>query len=157
MTKSRRWWLTVVLIVLAAVAIEVGVRLARKPRAALLVINGGGTPVRDLVASYAGVRQLVGVVPSGGSTLVRLENGTKDDVTLAFVQEGNPAPGFLVGGEELDQARRDGLRVVVVLKPNEVSRYMEEDVEVDDPSPLIRMIRLGIARLRPDLPTFPNR
>ncbi|WP_165248257.1 hypothetical protein [Paludisphaera soli] len=150
MTGRRKWWWIVGLIVAASLALEVGVRMARGPRSGLIVVNGGDAPVKDLVASYAGVKVLVGEVAPGQSAQVRLENAPSDVVTLAFSQEGNPATGLLLGGDELDQARREGLRIVVVVKPGQLSRYMEDDVSTDEPSPLLRLVRRVMERIRPE-------
>ncbi|AMV37457.1 hypothetical protein [Planctomyces sp. SH-PL62] len=149
MTGRRKFGLTVGLIVISALAIELGVWWLRRPVNAVRVVNGGA-PVRNLIASYAGVETYIGDLPAGGSTEIRLDNRPEDAVTLAFTQEGNAATGVLIGGEELHQARRDGLRMVLVLKPNEISRYLEEDASSDEPSPLLRLVRRVVARIRPE-------
>lgn len=150
MTGRRKFGLTIGLIVLAAIALEVGVWALRRPEHAIRVINGGTTPVRNLVASYAGTDTLIGDLPVGGSTEFRLDNRPEDSVALAFTQVGNASSGVVLGGDELRQAHGDGLRMVLVLKPNEISRYLEEDASNEEPSPLLRLVRRVVARIRPE-------
>ena len=149
MSRSRKWWLAAALVLAALSVLELGYRGGRRPRAAVVLVNGGDSTLRNVAASYAGVVTAVGDLAPGASTVIRLENRRADDVTISFAQEGNPAPGVLIGGEELYQARRDGVRTVLTLKPNEVVRHMEEDAE-GDAGPIIRILR----RIRDVL--FPN-
>lgn len=140
MSLNRKRWTIVVALVLAAVAVEVGVRIGRRPTAGLLLINGGDRPIRNLAAAYGGVQVLVGDIEPGAMRLVRLACGPRDTVTIAFEQVGNAAPGAQLTGTELDQARRDGLRMALTFQQGQVVRFMEADEQVDD-SPLGRIRR----------------
>ena len=51
----------------------------------------------------------------------------KGTLTLSFKQKGNPVSGFLVDDFDARQMQRDGLKMVLEIKPNEVQRYMEDD------------------------------
>lgn len=139
MTNRKRRWV-VGLVALGLIGVELGVRLARRPTAGLVLINGGAEPIEGLVASYAGVHIVVGDVAPGDMKIVRLGVEPKDAVTIAFEQKGNASPGALIAGAELDQARRDGLRMVLTFQPGQVVRFREDDERADD-SPLVRLWR----------------
>jgi hypothetical protein len=141
MTRSRKRWWVAGLVALAFVGVELGARLARRPSTGLVLINGGAETIRGLVVSYSGVRILVGDVAPGEMKLVRPESGRDDAVTIAFEQAGNASPGATISGVELDQARRDGLRMVLTFQPGQVVRYLEEDERVGDAPPLVRLGR----------------
>ena len=141
MTTSRKRWWIVSLVALALVGVELGVRLARRPSAGLVLINGGAESIRELVVSCSGVQVVVGDVAPCDMKLVRLESGPSDAVTIAFEQAGNASPGATIAGAELDQARRDGLRMALTFQPGQVVRYLEDDEHVDDASPPVRLWR----------------
>lgn len=140
MSPRRKRWLSVVLIVLGLMLLEVGVRFMKRPRVGIVLTNEAGATARNIVARYGAIKLPVGELAPGGSTVVRLENGPEEDVTLAFEQEGNPTPGIVVDGPELETARRDGTRMVLILRPNEIVRHMEEDPDADV-SFLMRLFR----------------
>jgi len=152
MSPRQKRWLAILLIVPALIALEVGVRLIRRPRVGIVLMNEAGSTATNVLASYGLVKMPIGDVSPGGATIVRLENGPDEDVTLGFEQLGNPTPGIVVGGAELEQARRDGTRMVLVVKPNEVVRYMEEDPDADV-SFLMRTFRSIRDALTPEEPT----
>ncbi|WP_165068090.1 hypothetical protein [Paludisphaera rhizosphaerae] len=152
MSPRRKRLLAILLIVPALIGLEVGVRLLRRPRVAIVLVNETGSTARNVRAVYGLVKSPLGDVSPGGSSLVRLENGPEEDVTLSFEQTANPVPGIVVGGPELEQARRDGLRMVLTLKPNEVIRYLEEDPDADV-SFLMRLFRQIRDAVMPEEPT----
>lgn len=140
MTPFRKRLLAILLILPALILMEVGVRLTRRPRVAIVLINETGSTASNVQAIYGPVKSPLGDLSPGGATIVRIENGPEEDVTLSFEQTANPVPGIVVGGPELEQARRDGLRMVLTVKPNEVMRYLEEDPDADV-SFLMRLFR----------------
>lgn len=152
MSPRRKRWLAVVLIVPALIAVEVCVRFMRRPRVGIVLTNEAGATALNILAIYGTVKAPVGELAPGGSTVVRLENGPEEDVTLIFEQAGNPSPGIVVSGPELEQARRDGTRMVLTIKPNEIIRYMEEDPDADV-SFLMRLFRRIRDALAPEEPT----
>jgi len=146
MNRRRRRWIVAGLVVLAAAAIELGLRYPRSPSPGVLIVNGGEAPIVGLAAAQAGGTVLGGDLAPGKSALLRLDGGGQD-VAIEYSQEGNAAGGFRIGGEELEAARRDGFRMVFVIKPNDLQRYQEFDQGEDDPSPLVRLFRRALARL----------
>ena len=69
----------------------------------------------------------MGSIPAGESVHVWLSGRRKGTLTLAFKQAGNPTSGFMVDDLIRRSMRRDGLKMVLNVKPNEVEKYMEDD------------------------------
>ena len=116
--------ITVIILILG---IEVAVRFSSVSKTCVEIINKGDSMIENLVVSFAGSQVAVGSLPSGESTHVWLSGSQKGTLTLAFTQLGNPMSGFMVTDFDPRLMRRDGLKMVLQVKPNEVEKYMEDD------------------------------
>jgi hypothetical protein len=87
--------------------------------------------MEDLVVSYAGSQVRVGRLPMGQSTHVWLSAGPKGLLRLDFKQKGNALAGFQVADFDPTQNRRDGFKLVVLVKSNEIQRFLDDDPMAD--------------------------
>jgi hypothetical protein len=133
---SRRTQIVVASVILLIVGTEVAVRLARNYRTGVEIANDGDAPIENLVVSFGGSRVAVGQVAVGESTRVWLSGAEKGSLSLSFNQTANPLSGFLVPDFDPLGMRRDGLRMVLHIKPNEVMKFMDDEVSS---SPLGRL------------------
>ncbi len=125
-------------VALLAVGIEVGVRLSQASRGTVEIVNGGNTTLHNLVVAFGGSRIVIGDLNAGESTHVEIEAGSKNLVTLEFTQDQNPLTGITIDDIETDRMQQEGLNLVLVIKPNEVARYMADGDE-SEPSLLERL------------------
>src|SRR5205807_1910724 len=101
------------------------------PKACVQITNQGDGAIEDLIVSYAGSRVAVGRLPVGQSAQVWLSAGPKGPLRLDFKQKGNALTGFQVPEFDPTQNRRDGFKLVLVIKRNEVERFMDDDPLAD--------------------------
>ena len=85
-------------------------------------------------------RQLRGYAASawaGSPRAKRARSGSaragEGPLKLEFTQKGNPLTGFKVDDFDPTEHRRDGSRLVLVVKSNQVERYVEEDDSMKSP------------------------
>ncbi len=121
-------------VVLLAVGLEVVVWAYRETRGAVEIVNDGDAALQGLVVSFGETRIAVGDVRAGGSARVWLDGGRKRTVTLAFTQADNPLTGFFLDDVDPDQLNAEQLKLVIHVRPNEVTRGLED--EEADPTPL---------------------
>jgi len=133
---SRRARIVLVSVIVLVLGIEVAVRLSGNSRSGLEIANVGDTMLENLVVSFGGSQVGVGNVAPGDSAHVWLSGTEKGMLSLSFTQAGNPMSGFLVQEFDPRGMHRDGLRMVLQIKPNDVARSMEDEVSS---SPLSRL------------------
>jgi hypothetical protein len=124
---SNRVRIFLACLILLFLGIEVAVRLSSVPKMPILVVNKGDTLLENLVVSFAGSQVGVGDLPSGGSSTIWLSGRQKGSLSLSFKQQGNPLQGFQVADFNPGEMRRDGLKMVLQIKSNEVEKYMDDD------------------------------
>ena len=107
--------------------VEVAIRWARVSKTCVEIVNKGEAVIEDLVVSLGGGQVAVGHVPPGATAHAWVSGAGKGTLTLSFKQKGNPISGFMVDDFDPRQMQRDGLKMVLEIKPNEVQRYMEDD------------------------------
>ncbi len=133
---SRSAGIVLISVIVLILGIEVAVRLSGNSRTGVEIANLGDTMLENLVVSFGGSRVGVGNVAPGDSAHVWLSGIEKGTLSLSFTQAGNPLSGFLVPEFDPLSMRRDGLRMVLQIKPNDVRRFMEDEVAS---SPLSRL------------------
>jgi hypothetical protein len=124
---STRARIILISVVILALVVEIAVRFSGGSKTCVQIANKGDTPIESLVVSFPGSEIAVGSVPAGESAHVWLSGRRKGTLTLAFKQAGNPASGFMVDDYDPPIMRRDGLKLVLNVKPNEVEKFMEDD------------------------------
>lgn len=125
---SRRARIVLISVIVLILAIEVAVRLSQNTRSGVEIVNLGEAPIEKLVVSFGDSQVGVGKVAPADSAHVWLSGAGKGNLSLSFTQAGNPQSGFLVTDFDPRTMSRDGLRLVLQIKPNEVERFMEEEL-----------------------------
>ena len=128
---SRRRWIILVSLAVLLLGAEVGVRQWTAPKVCVQITNKGEGAIEDLVVSYAGSQVAAGRLPVGRSTQVWVSAGPKGLLRLDFKQKGNALKGFQIPDIDLAQVRRDGFKLVLVVKSNEIERFMDDDPLAD--------------------------
>lgn len=147
--SRRKWVLLSCAIALLAVVFEVVVWMNHESRGAIEVVNDGDTTLMNLVVSFGQARIAVGDVRAGDSARVWLDGGRKGTVTLAFTQDRNPLTGFLLDDVELGQLTEENLKMVIHVRPNEVTRSIEDGE--DAPTPLAQLWRRFVEQIKSEL------
>jgi hypothetical protein len=125
---SRRAKIVLISVIVLILGIEVAVRLSQNTRSGVEIVNLGDAPIEKLVVAFGGSQVGVDKVAPADSAHVWLSGAEKGTLSLSFTQTGNPQTGFLVPEFDPRSMRRDGLRLVLRIKPNEVERFMEEEL-----------------------------
>ena len=73
------------------------------------------------------------MIAPGGKSKVWFSGAGEGPLNLEFTQKGNPLKGFNVDDFDPIEHRRDGTRLVLVVKSDQVERYVEEDDSVKSP------------------------
>jgi len=125
---KRRLMLLIGAIVLltAAVGLEVAAWRGQDSRAVVMVVNEGDTTIEDLVVGFGEARYPLGNVPVGQSARAWLEGDGKGTVTLSFTQAKNPMSGFLVEDVDVGQMNEEDLKMVLRVQNNLVTRNVED-------------------------------
>jgi len=130
-------------------AVTVGAELAVRQwglsASCVQVVNEGDEPISDLVLSYAGTTLRHGTLPAGQATKVWFSPAGKGPLRLGFIQKGNGLSGFEYAEFDPDAVRGAGNMLVLVVKPNQIDRYMESDDRSGQPQGvmdrIIEMVR----------------
>ena len=135
---SRRWVIILcVLIVTLAAGLEWALRYWGSQTTSALVVNEGTESMYEVFASYADTRISLGTIAPGEKSKVWFSAAGRRALKLEFTQKGNPLSGFKVDDFDPMEHRRDGSRLVLVVKNNQVERYIEEDDSVKSPPRLL--------------------
>jgi hypothetical protein len=126
MTRRTRWTLIVLVIMALLVAAEVMLNLARGPQAMVQIENNGAEPIEDLVLVLGASRAEVLRVAPGAKAKVYLAGQGPRTLRLSFRQRGNALSGFDYPGFDPVQLSRDGFKLVLRVRPNEVERYQDD-------------------------------
>ena len=135
MSKRRVLLLIGALVLLAAaVGLEVAARKSRDSSAVVMVVNEGDTTIEGLVVGFGEARHVLGDDPSGQSARAWLEGSGAGTVSLSFTQAGNPMTGFLVEDVDVGMMNAEDLKLVLRVQNNQVTRNIEDGDAT--PSPL---------------------
>lgn len=124
---SPRARMVLIVLIVLIVGIEVAVRLSRTSRSSVEIANVAEVPIENLVVSFAGSQVGVGNVAAGDTTHVWLSGIEKGTLSISFTQAGNPMSGFQVPDFDPGNMRRDGLKLVLHIKPNEVMKFLDDE------------------------------
>ena len=124
---SRKAWLIAIGLAILLLGIEIGVRSLQSAKSSVQISNLGDTLLENLVVSFAGSQVGVGNLAPGESAQVWLSGTKKGTLGLAFTQKGNPMSGFQIADYDPPILRRDGLRMVLQIRPNEVTKFQDDE------------------------------
>jgi hypothetical protein len=142
---SRRHWILLALVLVVLVGAEVAFRQWVAPKACVQIVNQGDGAMDDLSVSYADTKITAGRLGVGQSTQVWLTAGPKGLLRLDFRQKGNALGGFQVPDFDPNQNIQDGFKLVLVVKTNEVQRFVEDDDSRKDAETLGERIKRWIS------------
>ncbi len=146
MTSRRKWMIVAVSAAVLTIGAELAVRLGGSAGGCVQVVNEGDEPLSDLVLTYAGTTLTHGTLPAGQAAKVWFSPAAKAPLRLAFTQKGNAMSGFEYPDFDPAGIRRDGNMLVLVVRPNQVDRYVETDEHLSQPKGFYdRIIELFIA------------
>jgi hypothetical protein len=143
MTRRRLIILASIVVVLLA-AVEVTLRQWVNQKACVQIINESGEVMDDLIVSYADSKLTAGRLPVGQSTHVWLTIGPKGTLRIDFRQKGNGLGGFQVPDFDPALNLRDGFKLMLVVKNNEIQRFLEDDGSFRAEEELLHRIRRWI-------------
>jgi hypothetical protein len=123
----RRWIIALSLFAVLLVGVELALRRLQSPKACVQVINDGDGTMEDVIIEYNGTTVPVGRLPMGTSTHIWLTAGPKGLLRIDFRQKGNALKGFQVSDFDPMQNLQDAFKLVLVVKTNEIQKYVEDD------------------------------
>ena len=129
---SRRAWIILVGVVVLLLGIEVAVRFAGSSRASVQIVNDGDAVIENLVVSFAGSQVAVGNVSPARSAQAWL-SGAREGNADTLVHPGGKPDVRVPWSPDFDprQMHRDGFKLVLEIRPNEVTKYMDDEDIVD--------------------------
>src|SRR5206468_6321148 len=100
-------------------------------KACVQIVNQGQGKMDDLIVSYADTQVTLGRLGVGQSAHIWLTAGPKGPLRLDFRQEANALSGFQIPDFDPHQNSRDGFKLVLIVKSNEIQRFMDDDARND--------------------------
>jgi hypothetical protein len=139
MSRPKRNLIVAGSLVLLVVAAEVALNLLRPPMARVQIVNEGRSAIEDLQVVYG--RQEAGVarIGPGESAHLTFAGWRRRDLNLKFQQPDNALTGFEVAEFDPPALSRDGMKLVVIVKPNTFERGLEDDAA---PTPRGRIVEV---------------
>jgi hypothetical protein len=125
--NRRKWTIIAAGLVLLAGAAEMTVRPWSATKGCVQIVNQGETAIEDLVLSYAETKVRLGRVGAGQSSQAYFTAGKLGLLNLEFKQKGNPLTGFQVADYDPAANIRDGLKLVLFVKKDQVERSVDDD------------------------------
>jgi hypothetical protein len=129
-----------VVILILAVGLELAFRSGDAGTGCVQVVNEGNEPMEGLFASHAGTSVNLGRLAPGEKSKVWFSATGRRGLKLEFTQKGNPMKGFQVDDFDPAEHRRDGSRLVLVVKNNQVERYVEQDESIKSPPRMLERL-----------------
>jgi hypothetical protein len=122
-----------ILVVILAIGLEWAFREAGAAPGCVVVENDGAQPMEGVVASFADSRVSLGTLAPSAQAKVWFSGTGPGALSFEFTQESNPMKGFKIEEFNPMELRRDGSRLVLVVRSNQVQRYVEEDASIKSP------------------------
>jgi hypothetical protein len=140
MLSRRKAVILGILIVALALALEWTFRFGATSTGCALVENGGAQPIEGLTATYAGSTATLGTLAPGAKAKVWFSGAGRGVLALQFTQRDNPMKGFTIEDFDPAELRSDGARLVLVIKNNQIERYIEEEESLKSPPRLFERL-----------------
>ncbi len=126
LTKRHRGALIVAVIVALVIGSEVALELYYRGEALVVVENLGAEPVEGLTLINGTERVEFGKISAGGQAKIYLAGKGENTLRLEFRQRGNALTNYQLPGFAASQMYREGYKLRVRLRSNEVERFQEE-------------------------------
>jgi hypothetical protein len=137
-----------VAVVLVVVAAEWAGRQWYSSTGCVEIVNQGDGALDDLVVKYGDATITKGRLAVGQSTRVWFTGSGRGALSLDFRQNGNALRGFEIQDFDPAENVRGGFKLVLIVKPNRIERYMDDDPSVSTTSLADRIIEWVRADLR---------
>ncbi len=128
----RRWIIALSVFLALLVGAELTFRRWTSPKACVQIINEGDGPIEDLVVGYDHTQIAVGHVGMRQSTHVWVTAGPKGLLSIDFRQKNNAMKGLQIPDFDPQQNLQDSFKQVIVIKTNEIQRFVEDDESIKD-------------------------
>jgi hypothetical protein len=138
--SRRKWGFLVALVIVLTIGAELAVRPWYSSTGSVRIVNEGPEPIEDLVVSYSSTKVYLGRLEAGSSTKARFTAAGKGSLTLDFKQKGNPLNGFQVADFDPTENRQNGFMLVLIVRTNQVVRFMDDDDPSSSPLNLMNRI-----------------
>jgi hypothetical protein len=139
MPRPKRNLIVAGSLLLLVVTAEVALNLLRPPLARVQIVNEGASAIEDLQVVYGGQEVGVARIGPGESARLTFAGWRSRDLKLRFQQPDNALTGFDVAEFDPPALSRDGMKLVITVKPNTFERGMEDDAA---PSPRGRIVEV---------------
>ena len=126
MSRRTRGTVIGLAIVAGLVIAEVVLHWVRGPEALVEIENMGTDPIGSLVVTLGTSRVALARVDPGATAKVYLGGRGPQTLRLSFRQTGNAMTGYQFSGFDPEQMRRDGFKLVLKVRPNEVVRFQDD-------------------------------
>jgi hypothetical protein len=133
------------ILLLLAGAAEMMVRPWKASKGCVQIVNQGDAGIEDLVLSYSGTKVRVGHVAAGQSSQAWFTAGNLGPLKLEFLQKGNPLTGFQVADYDPASNIRDGVKLVLFVKKDQVERSVDDDDSVKARETVIERVKDWLA------------
>jgi hypothetical protein len=148
--NRRKWIIITVVVVLLAATAEIVIQAWKAPKGCVQIVNQGNASIEDLVLNYFDTKVRIGHLGAGQSTQAYFTARKLGPLTLEFKQQGNPLSGFQVADYDPASNLRDGLKLVLTIKKDQVERAVDDDDTVKARENLIDRLKYW---LLPELKT----
>jgi hypothetical protein len=142
--NRRKWIIVAVVLVVLAGAAEFAVQPWKVPKGCVQIVNQGDAPIEDLVLSYAGTKVVMGRLGTGQSGHAWFTGDKVGPLILDFKQKGNPMSGFQIADFDPGANIRDGLKLVLFVKNDQIQRSVDDDDTVKARENLIERVKLWL-------------
>jgi hypothetical protein len=142
--NRQKWIIVAITLVVLAGAAEFAVQPWKTPKGCVQIVNQGDAPIEDLVLSYAGTKVVVGRVAVGQSSHAWFTGDKLGPLDLDFKQKGNPMTGFQIADFDPASNIRDGLKMVLFVKNDQIQRSVDDDDTVKARENLIERVKLWL-------------
>jgi hypothetical protein len=136
MTSRKKGIILAASVVVLVVGSELAVRRWSSSASCVQIVNEGDEPMDDLVLSYSGTTLRPGLLAAGESTQAWFSPSGPGLLRLGFTQKGNGLKGFELPDFDPSKNHRSGSMLVLVVKTNQVERFVETDDRLSSPKGL---------------------
>ena len=139
--SRRKWSILVASVIVVSVGTELLVRSWSSSSSCVQVVNEGDGPMDDLVVSCANTKVALGRLGVGQSAKAWFAAAGREALTLDFRQKDSALKGFQIQEFNPVENRRNGLKLVLVIKRDRIERFMEDDEATTSIENLLDKIR----------------
>jgi hypothetical protein len=125
--SRRSWTILIASVIVVSLGTEFAVRRWHAAKSCVEVVNDGGAPMDELVIGYAETNIALGRLDVGQSTKAWFTPAGRGALTLDFNQKNSALKGFQVPDFDPVGNRRNGFKLVLIVKNDRVERFMEDD------------------------------